>query len=351
MIFSRVMCLLILLFGSAAHAANPFRKDVVVMVGDGQPWAVQGQQVVKQSAESQGMYYRLSFAAGQLRLRLGDAPQGETGKAFSRLEIHDVLVDGQRLPLFSWCLAHQSRHHRFLQQGLTVRDRICLVEAELGEFVINLNKAAWQRIKAAKRLSFVVKPYRTAIRIHYDMQGFDAAYARLAAKPVRTAGAEAPPPKPAVAVGGQQCRLAPPVNYPDIAPIAYRCGDEAARQRASAGMQQQVAKRARQARSTVSADKGQSPAVVKKTAVKTASATRVVAEAATTAGASNGSGVTESGVAENLAAQSELVTEITEKMVAMCSKYWEKGEHRCYCQKFIDHAPEAVRATASASCP
>ena len=57
--------------------------------------------------------------------------------------------------------------------------------------------------------------------------------------------------------------------------------------------------------------------------------------------------------AEALAAsklkQEQINAEITSKMLGVCTKMWAKGEHRCYCQKYIDQAPAEIQASSTCS--
>ena len=55
----------------------------------------------------------------------------------------------------------------------------------------------------------------------------------------------------------------------------------------------------------------------------------------------------EAAIAASVVKQSQLGDEITQKMLKMCDKYWSKGEHRCYCQKYIEHAPSGIQANSS----
>ncbi len=45
-------------------------------------------------------------------------------------------------------------------------------------------------------------------------------------------------------------------------------------------------------------------------------------------------------------AQAESI-EIAQKMIKMCEKYWSKGEHRCYCQKYIEYAPDDIQKNST----
>ena len=45
--------------------------------------------------------------------------------------------------------------------------------------------------------------------------------------------------------------------------------------------------------------------------------------------------------------QAQIGDEITQKMLKVCDRYWGKGEHRCYCQKYIEHAPASVQSSST----
>ena len=52
-------------------------------------------------------------------------------------------------------------------------------------------------------------------------------------------------------------------------------------------------------------------------------------------------------IAASQAKQAEIGGEITAKMLKVCEKYWNKGEHRCYCEKYIEHAPKSVQDSST----
>ena len=52
-------------------------------------------------------------------------------------------------------------------------------------------------------------------------------------------------------------------------------------------------------------------------------------------------------LAETEASRKVVNADITNKMLAVCQKKWAKGEHRCYCQKFIEHAPAGIESNPS----
>ncbi len=52
-------------------------------------------------------------------------------------------------------------------------------------------------------------------------------------------------------------------------------------------------------------------------------------------------------LAASAAVQAELSSDIAKKMIAVCEKKWAEGEHRCYCEKYIEHAPSNIKANPS----
>ncbi len=51
-------------------------------------------------------------------------------------------------------------------------------------------------------------------------------------------------------------------------------------------------------------------------------------------------------IAASQAKQAQINDEITQKMLNVCKKFWDKGEHRCYCQKYIEHSPVSIQASS-----
>ena len=46
---------------------------------------------------------------------------------------------------------------------------------------------------------------------------------------------------------------------------------------------------------------------------------------------------------QNYRTEISFYSEIMQKLVNVCDKYWRKSEHRCYCQKYIVHAPKNIQ--------
>ena len=54
-------------------------------------------------------------------------------------------------------------------------------------------------------------------------------------------------------------------------------------------------------------------------------------------------------IEESNAKQAAISSEIANKMIAVCKKKWAQGEHRCYCEKYISHAPKNIQETSTCS--
>ena len=49
-------------------------------------------------------------------------------------------------------------------------------------------------------------------------------------------------------------------------------------------------------------------------------------------------------IAASAALRAELSSDIAKKMIAVCEKKWAEGEHRCYCEKYIEFAPANIKS-------
>ena len=45
--------------------------------------------------------------------------------------------------------------------------------------------------------------------------------------------------------------------------------------------------------------------------------------------------------------QQAIQNQLTEKMLGVCNKMWARGKHRCYCQKYIEHAPPDIQSSST----
>lgn len=318
---------------------NPFSKTFDINIGASAAWKYQGSTATKsaKTAKDQDTYYHLTFDGRVLRLVFGEASKNDITKVkhFEQLAIDDVQIDGVRLPLFQWCLNHQEGHSRFLQQDLVVEKNICMNQGGNGSFTMMLNQDSLDMLEAGKTLSFFVKPFRTTVVINYTLADFSGMVAKLANSAVPTAAvtsSAASVTKKVLRV----CQVKPPAGYEIIKPVEYPCDSVSDETNANKKMISLVgiAREQQKKDAAEKARKLQAELAAKKKAEqdKLLLEQKKQEEAAVLA-------------ASKLKRQ-ELNSEITQKMLGVCSKMWEKGEHRCYCQKYIDNAPAEIRANS-----
>jgi hypothetical protein len=319
---------------SARSDLNPFAKSLESTVGTSVAWQYKNDAAVKTSRDAQDTdtYYHLKFDGKSLRLILSsdNTNSPASAKHFEQFAVDDVLIDGKRLPLFQWCLSHQQRHDRFLQQGLTVDKNICENQGENGVFVMMLNQDTLDRLGTGKTLSFVIKPFRTSIVINYALADFADMVSTLVNKQAPTkpvAKAQVPAAKQAPST----CKVKPPAGFETIRTIEYPCGsvvDEVAANKTMLALIGEHRKKLDEEKES----KRQADLAAKKKAEDERLQLELKKKEEAAA------------IAASKLKQQELNADITTKMLAVCRKMWDKGEHRCYCEKYIDQAPANIQA-------
>lgn len=315
---------------------NPFGKIETLDVGNDVAWNVdKANGSARKSAELKGTWYHLEFDNRQLVMQLSNDQAGNDPKSFTQLEVKELSIDGKSSALFQWCLNNQQRHNRFLQQGLAVKKDICKVDGGAGKFVMKLDRDTLAQLKQSSSLAVVLKPYRTPLEVSYDMADFNAMTSALNAKPASVAAAATPAAKPAVAA--KKCEASAPAQYKSIKPVVYNCDDAGAKTAAESSINKQVAQeKDRQEKLAAEKEKQRKAAEARKQKeleLQLANEKKLQAEAAA--------------LAASEAKQAQLNSEITNKMVDMCSKFWSKGESRCYCEKYIEFAPSGIKPNPS----
>ncbi len=323
---------------SAMNSNNPFAKNESLNVGKDVSWIIDKEAVnaTKTAIDAKSTYYHLQFDNKQIKLSISTDEQGLNTKSFNQLEIKNVKIDGKQVPLFKWCLANQQRHSRFLQQGLTVKKDICSIDGAAGSFVMRLNKDTLSSLQAGSRLSIMLKPFRTPLDLNYDISDFKDMYIALNARP-EPAVANKETALAAVTKKVTKCWAGAPPQYKNINSVEYDCDDAADKSKAEAkisalvnnekDLQKKLAAE-RQRQLKLAEEKKQ-----KALALKLEKEKALQAEAAA--------------IAASQAKQAQLSDEITQKMVSVCKKYWDKGEHRCYCQKYIEYAPSSIQSNST----
>ena len=329
---------------SAISENNPFAKNEALNIGTDISWKIDKKSVLatKSAGDKKGTYYHLQYDNKQLKLIISKDEKGVVAKKFSQLEIKDVKIDGIQSLLFKWCLANQQRHDRFLQQGLAVKKNICSIDGDAGSFVMSLDKETLLSLRNGKRLSIIISPFRTPLELNYDISDLNDMTLALNAKiePVAIVS----PPKQTAKEIKTKCQAEPPAKYVYIKPVEYACGNEAAKKEAEFQVIKLVkldkAKKQKSAAMVAarSAEKQQQRKLAeekkrKALAEKLKQEEKLQLEAAA--------------IAASEIKQAQISDEITQKMLQVCEKYWNKGEHRCYCQKYIEHAPKSIQASST----
>ena len=336
--FSRFfVSLFILCFFSlnvAANSDNPFAKNESVDIGKDSSWKVDKKAVLatKTGGDSDGNFYHLQFNNKQIKLVVSTDAAGKSPKGYSNLEVHDVQIDGVQNPVFNWCLNNQDKHNRFLQQGLSVKKNICVVNGGVGSFVMSLNKDTLVSLQKGSTLSIELKPYRTPLVLSFDISDFKDMYTDLNAKTTAVAAVAAS--KTATAAPKKKCKASAPAKYKNIPTMEYDCNNTAAKNTAEASIATLVSQeKTKEQKLAAEKEKQRKLAEEKKLAEQLQKEELLQVEAAA--------------LAASEAKQAQIGDEIADKMISMCQKYWDKGEHRCYCQKYIDRAPSEIQANST----
>ncbi len=339
------ICLAILITSSQviAKSPNPFDKTIVVTAGNDVVWQFGEQTATKSVQGTDGTWYHLFYDGMRLRLRLTGSQQDSkyAAKQFEELAVNDVKIDGRRLDVFQWCLNNQDRHSRFLQQGLSVKKGVCHNQGEQGTFVMRLTKDTVASLNSGNAIEYELKPFRTTVRVKFSIDDFYKVNnefnkqheAKLAASrpkvepapivPAVISVAPKPKPKP-------KCKIAPPEGFSKVKTISYDCNDAAARNSARASIDSKV-KAIREQRNKAAAEaerkrkESETARLVKQEALKKE----------------------QEALAASAAVQAELSTDIAIKMIAVCEKKWAEGEHRCYCEKYIEYAPANIKSNST----
>jgi hypothetical protein len=213
------------------------------------------------------------------------------------------------------------------------------VDGAAGAFKMLLNKETMQSLMSSNRLAIVLKPFRTPLEIKYDTSDFKDMVTAMNAKPqpAPVAAASATKKEGKTAAPAKKCWAGPPAEYKSIKPVEYDCNNAAAKKDAEAWVLKLVNKE-KEKQKKLAAERERKRKLAeekrkKEEAAKLALEKQKAAEAAA--------------IAASQAKQAEISNEITAKMVKVCEKFWSKGENRCYCQKYIDHAPPEIQANSA----
>ncbi len=328
----------------AKSSDSPFAKKNTLNIGKDISWKIDKESVLasKSATDDAGTYYHLQFDNKQLKLLISDDAAGHSAKKFNQFQINNVRIDGKQSPLFRWCLKNQQRHSRFLQEGLSVKKDICVIDGGAGTFIMRLNKATLQSLQEGSRLSILTKPFRTPLELNYDISDFkdmvlalNARPAPLVTMPIAVSAENAKPKQ------GRKCWAGAPPKYSHIKSVEYDCDDAVSKKDAELWLTKLVTNE-REKQGKLDLEKESKRQLAAKQQQK-AQANKLRQQALLQAEAA----AVTAAVAVSEAKQAVIGGEITAKMVAVCDKFWRKGEHRCYCQKYIEHAPESIQSNST----
>lgn len=321
----------------AKSSDNPFDKGASVDIGRDAAWVFTGKTATRSGSDS-GTFYHLFYDRKQLRLRITSSAEDSEAVArhHDQFAVNDVLLDGKRLPVFQWCLNHQERHKRFLQQGLKVNKEVCKNKGEVGMFTMRLNVATLDMLKKGKKLTYDLKPFRSDVKVTFDISDFSDVVAKLDSGKTPVAAKPAPV---ATATRAKKCKALPPAGFTEVKAVEYNCANTAAKKRATASVGAAVNKE-REHKKKVAAEREK-----KRLAEEKANATKLANQKA----AEEKLASEQAAIAASAAQQQAISSDIADKMIAVCQKKWDKGEHRCYCEKYISHAPKAIQESSTCS--
>jgi hypothetical protein len=338
-LFVSALVLCTLSFNVLARSDNPFAKNDTLNIGKDVAWNIDKEAVIatKSASDNKGAYYHLQFDNKQIKLIITSDAGGNSPKKFNQLEIKDIKIDGKQAPLFKWCLNNQQRHKRFLQQGLTVKKDVCVIDGTAGSFTMRLNKDTLVSLQEGSRMTIMLKPFRTPLELNYDISDFKDMYLAMNARPAPVVAVAAPATTQAVAKPKKKCWAGAPPEYKNIKSVEYDCDDASSRMKAETQVTSLVNQEKEKQRKLAAEKERQRKLAEEKKqkelAAKLKEEERLQAEAAA--------------IAASEAKQAQLDSEITQKMLSVCEKYWNKGEHRCYCEKYIEHAPSSIQASST----
>lgn len=321
-------CISVLFASFSVHAEfNPFNKAKVYSFGGDAAWYFKEGSAVKSATRRDGadtLYYHLNINSDRLRLRLSkNDPSGEleNTRGLDSMDVNDVIVDGNTLPRFEWCLQNQERPGSTIKAGAIVINDTC-VNPGNGDLIIQLDERSKNELKFSRKLEFVIEPYGRPIKLSFSMTGFAEIMARV--------DRPEPPPPPVVKKAPVQKNIARPKPKPRPKPVIKTC----------------YAKPPSDVASVVKAVAYPCNNTTRKKQAETSLNKQVVAERQKRLAEE----AERKRRAEKLRKQKEAARRVEEEWekrqavmwIKRCRKHWDKGVSPCYCEKYLDEAPEGV---------
>lgn len=350
----QILALLGAMAGTQAHALsgdNPFAKTQQIHAGAGSDWAIDGDVLRKSSGDEAGTWYHLEVGKTSMRLVMSASNDISDTRSYKTLAVENMAIDGSRMPVFKWCLQNQQGHNRFLQQGQNVKMDICENRGEAGEFRVKVNNQTMQALEQGKRMSFTIKPFRSLVEVQFDIENLaDAMVAMDLANGRTKAVAKAPavtspvaaaaaPAKVVVTQEVKMCDATAPAGFKSIKAESYVCSDSNDKIRAhnkiAIAVDREKQKRAAIAKKREQQRQAALEAKRKQEQEMLARQEKEQQE--------------QDAIAASQLKHIAVLDELTQKMLGVCNKMWGKGQHRCYCEKYIQHAPAGIQSDPDCS--
>ncbi len=315
-------------------AFNPYKKDVNLHFDESIPWKFSNNQAVKSGQNKDRgeiNYYHLKINHKRILLRLGRSdPSGnaENTRPLDALDIIDVMIDGQRLPLFQWCMDNRSTQaeNKVFRPGTVVKNDICSNSGG-GDFVIKLDGTSRRLLSQGKALQFMTRPYKAQENISYDLSDLPPLLERMARaenprpvakKVVEKKAVRKPKPvaKPKVKKTAKLCQAKPPLEYKaKISAVSYPCNNALRKTTAEKRIHDHVQiEKQKQAAETEH---------------RRAASARKQAES-------------------EMKQQSKKWETMQDSMwVVRCKKHWDSGISPCYCRRVLSQAPAGTVDTCN----
>ncbi|RDH82594.1 MAG: hypothetical protein DIZ80_09930 [endosymbiont of Galathealinum brachiosum] len=314
---------------SSFAGVNPFKKSKNYTFGADAAWYENNNTAIKSGSVRDGSdtnYYHLNIDKYRLLLRMGkNDPSGEleNTRLLDGLAIAEIKTDGRRLPIFNWCLQNQQNPGKKLKQNAIVANDVCINAGGGGDFVINLDKESHNILKSANVIEFIIEPYGRPVKLTFTMSG----YAPLMAKINKPVPPPAPvvkkvEPKPAPVVVAKpkprpkpkpvkMCYARPPIDFKSAVPaIAYPCKNEARKSNAET----KISARVEHEKKKMAAE------------LKAADDEKLARQKSV----------------EDNKREAEWDAKQSALWVSRCERHWAKNRSPCYCEKYMDQAPEGV---------
>lgn len=323
-----LLSLLLMNAGVSFAGVNPFKKSKNYSFGTDVRWYENAGAAIKSGSVKDGSdtnFYHLNIDKQRILLRLAkNDPSGEleNTRILDALAITDVLADGKRLPVFSWCLQNQQNPSKKLVQNAVVANDRCINAGGGGDFVIILDDQTRNILKNAKALDFVIEPYGRPVKLTYSMSGYAPIMAKIN-KPVPPPPppvVKKPAPAPAVVAKPkpkpkpkpvQMCYAKPPADFKSAVPaIAYPCKDDARKADAEIKISARVEHEKKKMAAELEAAKQEKLAAQKSV--------------------------------EDNKREAEWEEQQKALWITRCQRHWKKGTSPCYCEKYLDEAPAGV---------